>query len=35
MKSDVLATITTYNPDLQVLKENIDSVVNQVGKLLV
>lgn len=35
MKSDVLATITTYNPDMQVLKENIDSVVDQVGKLIV
>ncbi|MDE6666799.1 MAG: glycosyltransferase [Clostridia bacterium] len=35
MKDKVLATITTYNPELDLLERNIDAVVNQVDKLLV
>lgn len=31
----VLATITTYNPDIELLKRNIDAAVAQVDKLLV
>ena len=31
----VLATITTYNPDIELLERNIDAVVTQVDKLLV
>ena len=31
----VLATITTYNPDIELLEKNIDAVVTQVDKLLV
>ena len=31
----VLATITTYNPDIELLSKNIDAVINQVDKLLV
>ena len=31
----VLATITTYNPDISLLSKNIDAVVTQVDKLLV
>lgn len=35
MKDKVLATITTYNPELDLLEQNIDAIVNQVDKLLV
>ena len=31
----VLATITSYNPDMELLEKNIDAVINQVDKLLV
>ena len=31
----VLATITTYNPDIDLLEKNIDAVISQVDKLLV
>lgn len=31
----VLSTITTYNPDIQLLSKNIDAVIAQVDKLLV
>ncbi len=35
MNDKVLATITTYNPELDLLEQNIDAIVNQVDKLLV
>ncbi len=35
MNNKVLATITTYNPEMELLEQNIDSVLNQVDKLLV
>lgn len=35
MEDKVLATITTYNPELDLLERNIDAVVNQVDKLIV
>lgn len=31
----ILATITTYNPDMELLERNIDAVINQVDELLV
>ena len=35
MEDKVLATITSYNPELDLLEKNIDAIVNQVDKLLV
>ena len=35
MQDKVLATITTYNPELDLLERNINAIVNQVDKLLV
>lgn len=35
MKDKVLATITAYNPDIELLQNNIDAVVTQVDKLIV
>ena len=35
MADKVLATITTYNPELDLLEKNIDAIVNQVDKVLV
>ena len=35
MNRKVLATITTYNPDIDLLEKNIDSVIKQVDKLVV
>lgn len=35
MDDKVLATITTFNPDMELLKSNIESVIDQVDKLIV
>lgn len=35
MTNSIVATITTYNPDMDLLEKNIDSVIGQVDKLIV
>ncbi len=35
MKDKILAAITTYNPELELLEQNINAIINQVDKLLI